>query len=154
MGTNQRDAIKLSSDEVARYLDQSKTLTLASNGRDGWPHLIAMWYAVKDGAILMTTYGKSQKVVNLRRDGKATIMIESGIEYGKLKGLMMRGRARIIEDINLTTQVMRMVGAKMSGAQGAAAQREALAAQAAKRVVIEFRPEKTASWDHSKLRPT
>lgn len=154
MRTNQRDAIKLSPDEVAFYLDQSKTLTLASNGRDGWPHLIAMWYAVKDGAILMTTYGKSQKAVNLRRDGKATIMIESGLEYGKLKGLMMRGRARIIEDLNLTTQVMRLVGTKMSGAQGADVSNEAVAAQAAKRVVIEFRPEKTASWDHSKLRST
>ena len=154
MATNQRDAIKLSPAEVARYLEQSKTLTLASNGRDGWPHLIAMWYAVKDGAILMTTYGKSQKAVNLRRDGKATIMIESGTEYGKLKGLMVRGRARIIEDVSFTTQVMRMVGAKMSGAQGAAPSNQALAAQAAKRVVIEFRPEKTASWDHSKMRAT
>jgi PPOX class probable F420-dependent enzyme len=149
---NPRDAIKLGPDEVAEYLEQSKTLTLATNGRDGWPHLIAMWYAVRDGAILMTTYGKSQKAVNLRRDGKATIMIESESEYSKLKGLMMRGRARIVEDVDLTAQVMLMVGAKMSGAHGSAGLSQALVAQAAKRVVVEFRPEKTVSWDHSKLR--
>jgi hypothetical protein len=79
-------------------------------------------------------------------------MIESESEYSKLKGLMMRGRARIVEDVNLTAQVMLMVGEKMSGAQGSAGSNRALMAQAAKRVVIEFHPEKTASWDHSKMR--
>jgi PPOX class probable F420-dependent enzyme len=152
MGSNQRDAIKLSPTEITEYLEQSKTLTLATNGRDGWPHLIAMWYAVKDGTILMTTYGKSQKAVNIKRDPRATIMIESELEYSKLKGLMMRGRARIVEDVNFTAEVMRLVGAKMSGGSLRAGPNEAIMTQAPRRVVIEFCPEKTASWDHSKMR--
>jgi len=152
MGSNQRDAIKLTPTEITEYLEQSKTLTLATNGRDGWPHLIAMWYAVKDGAVLMTTYGKSQKAVNIKRDPRATIMIESELEYGKLKGLMMRGRASIVEDLNFTAEVMRLVGAKMSGGSLGAGQNDAIMAQASRRVVIEFCPEKTASWDHSKMR--
>jgi PPOX class probable F420-dependent enzyme len=152
MGSNQRDAIKLSPTEITEYLEQSKTLTLATNGRDGWPHLIAMWYAVKDGAVLMTTYGKSQKAVNIKRDPRATVMLESEMEYGKLKGLMMRGRARIVEDVNFTAEVMRLVGAKMSGGSLEARPNDAITAQASKRVVIEFYPEKTASWDHSKMR--
>ncbi len=125
---------------------------LATNGRDGYPHLIAMWYAVKDGDLVMTTYGKSQKVQNIRRDPRATMMWESGTAYNKLAGVMIRGRAEIVDDVNFTAEVMRMVGRKMSGTNHVSPeQSRALATQAAKRVVIRFHPEKFSSWDHSKL---
>ncbi len=137
-------------------MDEGRTAMLATNGRDGYPHLIAMWYAVKDGDIVMTTYGKSQKTVNIRRDPRATMMWEAGTAYNKLRGLMIRGRAEIVEDVKFTGEVLRLVGAKMSGStSGSSAvspeQNRALEAQATKRIVIRFHPEKFSSWDHSKM---
>jgi len=149
---DRRKSIQLTPDEVRLFMDEGRTAMLATNGRDGYPHLIAMWYAVKDGDLVMTTYGKSQKVQNIRRDPRATMMWESGTAYNKLAGVMIRGRAEIVDDVNFTAEVMRMVGRKMSGSNPVSPeQSRALATQAAKRVVIRFHPEKFSSWDHSKM---
>ena len=149
---DRRKSIQLAPEETRRFMDEGRTAMLATNGRDGYPHLIAMWYAVKDGDLVMTTYGKSQKAVNIRRDPRATMMWEAGTSYNKLAGLMIRGRAEIVDDVNFTAEVMRLVGAKMSGSSAVSPeQNRALAAQATKRVVIRFHPEKFSSWDHSKL---
>jgi PPOX class probable F420-dependent enzyme len=149
---DRRKSIQLTPEESRRFMEEGRTATLATNGRDGHPHLIAMWYGVKDGDIVMTTYGKSQKAVNIRRDSRATMMWEAGTAYNKLRGLMIRGRAEIVEDVNFTYEVLRLVGAKMSGISSVSPeQNRALEAQATKRVVIRFHPEKFASWDHSKM---
>lgn len=148
---SQRDLIKLTPEEGRRYLEQGRRLVLASNGRDGFPHLVAMWYVVKDGDLLMTTYGKSQKAINLGRDRRTTVLLDSGEGYNQLRGLMIRGRAEIVEDPALTVEVLRLVGAKMSGAAVSPGHDRALAAQAAKRVVIRIHPERCASWDHAKI---
>jgi len=149
---DRRKSIQLTPDEIRLFMDEGRTAMLGTNGRDGYPHLIAMWYAVKDGDILMTTYGRSQKAVNIRRDPRATMLWESGTAYNKLAGVMIRGRAEIVDDVNFTAEVMRMVGRKMSGTNEVSPeQSRALAGQAAKRVVIRFHPEKFSSWDHSKL---
>ena len=133
-------------------MEEGRTATLATNGRNGYPHLVAMWYGIKDGDLVMTTYGKSQKAVNIKRDPRATMMWESGTAYNQLRGLMIRGRAEIVEDVNFTAEVLRLVGAKMSGSSAVSPeQNRALEAQATKRIVIRFHPEKFSSWDHSKM---
>lgn len=149
---DRRKSIQLTPEEARRFLEDSRTATFASNGRDGYPHLIAMWYAVDGEDVIMTTYGKSQKAINLRRDPRATFMLEAGESYDQLHGLMIRGRAEIIEDVEAVAEVLRKVGAKMSGnASMTPAQNEAVKTQAAKRIAIRFHPEKIASWDHRKL---
>lgn len=149
---DRRKSIQLTPEEIRHFMDEGRTAMLATNGRDGYPHLIAMWYALKDGDIVMTTYGKSQKAVNIKRDGRATMMWEAGTGYNKLRGLMIRGHAEIVEDVKFTAEVLRLVGKKMSGSSDVSPeQNRALEAQATKRVVIRFHPEKFSSWDHSKL---
>jgi|ERR1700735_3638337 PPOX class probable F420-dependent enzyme len=149
---DRRQSIRLTPEETRQFLDEGRTAMLATNGRDGYPHLIAMWYAVKDGDLVMTTYGKSQKAVNIRRDPRATMMWEAGTAYNKLRGLMIRGRAEIVEDPKFTYEVLRLVGKKMSGISSVTPEQNvALEAQATKRVVIRFHPEKFSSWDHSKM---
>jgi len=149
---DRRKSIQLTPEESRRFMEEGRTATLATNGRDGHPHLVAMWYGVKDGAIVMTTYGKSQKAVNIRRDPRATMMWESGTAYNKLRGLMIRGRAELVEDVKFTLEVLQIVGAKMSGASAVSPeQNRALEAQATKRIVIRLHPERFSSWDHSKM---
>ena len=60
------------------YLDEQRVLNVATIGPTGHPHLVAMWYAMVDGRPAFWTFGKSQKVVNLRRDPKITGLVESG----------------------------------------------------------------------------
>ena len=154
-----REVIRMAPEEAMAMLESARGLSLATIGRDGYPHLVAMSYGLDRGDIVMTSYGKAQKVINLRRDPRAAIMVESGTAYNKLKGVMVRGRAEVVEGADAVIAAMRLVVAHTTRAAGGQPPNEveiseAYRRQAAKRVVIRIRPEKWASWDHSKLAPT
>jgi PPOX class probable F420-dependent enzyme len=139
--------------EVAAFLDEQRVLNVATNGPSGHPHVVAMWFAMLDGRPSFWTFGKSQKVVNLRRDPRITALVESGESYGELRGVELVGTARIVEDPDETFAIGRAVAAKYQGAE-AAASLDALAflaAQARKRVGVVIDVERTVSWDHTKL---
>src|SRR4051794_33928403 len=78
----------MSDEELAAFLDEQKTVICASNGKDGWPHLMPLWFIVRDGELWAWTYAKSQKVRNLERDPRATIQVEAGTECQELRGVM------------------------------------------------------------------
>ncbi|HTT77975.1 MAG TPA: pyridoxamine 5'-phosphate oxidase family protein [Candidatus Binataceae bacterium] len=151
-----RNIVKMSMPEIVNWLQNNQNLSLASLDRDGYPHLVAMTFAMDNGDIVMTSYGKAQKVLNLKRNPRAGVMVESGRAYNQLKGVMVRGRAEIIEGAEAVLNVMRLIGekaARISGSPQAAQVMPSATArrQAEKRVVIRIHPEKYASWDHSKL---
>ncbi len=147
-----RKTIALTSDEQRHYLEDSHTIILTSLDRRGYPHPVAMWYAVEPGGtIVMTTFAKSQKAVNLRRDPRCALLIESGRTYEELKGLLIRGRATLEEDVERVLDVLELVHTKYNTPGPADGLREAMRSQAQKRVVIRVRPERVSSWDHRKL---
>ena len=86
---SRRDQIKMSEDEVLAFLDEERTVVCATNGRDGRPHLMPLWYVVRDGRLWSWTYAKSQKVRNLERDPRATLQVEAGVDYEVLRGVML-----------------------------------------------------------------
>lgn len=149
---SRRDQIALAPEERSRYLAEAKTIILTSIDHRGYPHPVAMWFAVEpDGGIVMTTYGRSQKVLNLRRNPKCALLVESGESYEALKGLLIRGHAEIQEDTERVLDVLAMVHARYAMPGTGGALREALRGQAKKRVVIRVLAERESSWDHAKL---
>ena len=160
--TDARKAIRMTQAEASNWLEKGENCSLATIDGDGYPHIVAMAYAVDKGDIVMTSFAKAQKIVNLRRNPRAAIMVESGKAYHSLKGVMVRGRAEIIENTDSVLNVLSLVGRRMAQATSSRASRtedvnDQITQQArqlaAKRVVIRLRPEKWASWDHSKLPP-
>ncbi|HWP64434.1 MAG TPA: PPOX class F420-dependent oxidoreductase [Candidatus Limnocylindria bacterium] len=151
---SRRDQIALTPAEQREYLESSHTIILTTIDRRGYPHSVAMWYAVDpaDGAVVMTTFRKSQKVKNIERDPRCALLIESGREYAKLKGLLIRGRATIEDGKEHVLDVLERISQKYHGTSGQGV-RQAMAGQAAKRVVLRVVPERISSWDHSKLAP-
>ena len=147
---NRRPLIAMTPEEQAAFLAGIKTVTLSSIDGQGYPHSIAMWFSVIDGLVHMTTFRKSQKVVNIRRNPKVSLLAESGVHYSELRGLMFRGHAELIEDVELCTQILTDIQSRYYGSADGSV-RELLRAQAAKRVAIRVHPERIASWDHSKL---
>ncbi|MBU6283863.1 pyridoxamine 5'-phosphate oxidase family protein, partial [bacterium] len=137
-----RHLIRLDAAEREAFLAAGKTIYLASNGEDGYPHLIAMWYAIEpDGAIAMTTFRKAQKVKNLERDPRCSLLLEEGATYDRLKGVFLRGRCEIVDDEERTLRTLGAVGARMAGAVTAPPVEalEAMRGQARKRVTLLFR---------------
>lgn len=146
-----RDAIQLSEDERKVYLSTALTVILVTVGRDGYPHAVPMWFLVDDdGTIYMTTYGRSQKVVNVRRNPRVALLVESGVRYDELKGVLLRGKAEVIEDESLCLGVLTKIHTKHMGGLASGVE-EVMRAQARKRVVLKVTPERIVSWDHRKL---
>lgn len=156
--TDTRKLIRMTPAETNAMLQGTPNCSLATLDRDGYPHLVAMSFALDaHGRIVMTSFGKAQKVVNLKRNPRVAVMVEHGLAYDRIKGVMIRGRAEIVEDTEAVLETMRQVVAKAARISGKAVEpdsvviTDAYRRQAAKRVVIRIHPEKTASWDHSKL---
>jgi PPOX class probable F420-dependent enzyme len=146
MSGSARSRIAMSADEAQAFLEEQKTLTCATLGRDGWPHLMPLWYVVLDGECWAWTYAKSQKVRNLERDARCTIQVETGLEYAELRGVMMKCVAAIHRDLEIVAGVGTALAERYGG--HAADMR----AQAPKRVALQFMANSVASWDHRKLR--
>jgi len=149
---SKRSQITMTDDEVQAYLEAERVLNVATIGPTGHPHIVAMWYAMVAGNAVFWTFGKSQKIVNLRRDSKMSGLVESGDSYDKLRGVELRGRGTIVDDYENVLEIGKAVGVKYNGpsALGDAAL-PFLEAQATKRVGVVFEIDHIVSWDHTKL---
>jgi PPOX class probable F420-dependent enzyme len=150
---SQRDRIRMSDAEIASFLHSSRKLQVASVNADGTPHLVTMYYALLEGDLAFWTYGKAQKVVNLRRDPRITCLVEDGIEYGELRGVSVSGEAELVEDFERVAPFGMALTARYPEVFGPdpEALRPFVEQQALKRVVVRVHALKTASWDHAKM---
>lgn len=147
---NQRSRIQLSDEELHDYFENQRTIVMATQNHDGYPHLVPMWFSMLEGLVHMHTYKTSQKVVNIEREPRGSVLIEDGIEYNQLRGVYVRGRFEIIDDQDLCYRIGIASAAKYMGATEEAAA-EGVRLSVRKRVAIVFHPEKYSSWDHSKI---
>lgn len=150
---NRRDRIGLSDDELLELLEAERIAVVSSNGPRGWPHSMPLWFVPRRGEVWIWTYAKSQKVRNLERDARATVLVEAGREYGELRGAMIEAEARIHRDfetvIGFAEELTVRYAEGISSVEGDA--KAALESQAPKRVAIQFVPSRIATWDHRKL---
>jgi hypothetical protein len=141
----------MSEQELAAFLAEQRVVVCATSGSQGWPHLMPLWYVIRDGELWAWTYAKSQKVRNLERDDRATLQVEDGVEYHELRGVMLETRAVIHRALDAVTDTGVEIFARYGGSPPGDEALDALRAQAAKRVALQFVPERVASWDHRKL---
>ena len=150
---SRRAEIVLTDAELAELLEGERIAVVSSIGPRGWPHSMPLWYVPRQGEVWIWTYAKSQKVRNLERDPRATVLVETGHEYGELRGAMIEAEAEIHRDpgrvIDFAEDLTLRYAEGISSVEGGA--KAALEAQAPKRVAIQFRPVRTATWDHRKL---
>ena len=148
---SRRDQIQMTDAELRALLQEQRTVVCATNGVHGWPHLMPLWYVVRDGEIWAWTYAKSQKVRNLERDPRATLQIETGDTYDQLRGVMLQTTAELHRDTDAVAALGAEILGRYGGSSVSAQVNEAILAQARKRVGLRFVVERTTSWDHRKL---
>jgi PPOX class probable F420-dependent enzyme len=148
---SRRDQIRLSDEEVLDFLAQQRTVICATNGHDGWPHLMPLWYVVRDGRLWSWTYAKSQKVRNLERDPRVTLQVEAGESYEELRGVMLKCEATIHREADDVAALGVEIFTRYTEGELGDAVREMVAKQAPKRVALEFVERSRATWDHRKL---
>jgi len=151
VSNNRRDAIRMSNEEVEAFIESHKSLQVGTIERDGSVHLSTLWFAVVDGKIVFETYTKSQKIKNLERDNRITVLLEDGTVYEKLRGVMIKGNARLVTD---PAEVHPLALAVMRRNQPDIPEdllSKAAEQMASKRTAVVIEPLKMVSWDHTKL---
>ncbi|MFL6118258.1 pyridoxamine 5'-phosphate oxidase family protein [Actinophytocola sp.] len=156
---SRRDQIKMTSDEIAAFLTEGKTANIATMSPNGRPHLVALWYVPHgsgDGLTIETwTFTKSQKAANLRRLPQATLLVETGESYEKLRGVSMECDVELVTDVEKITAIGQQLMHRYSESpEIATSAGQFVRLQAPKRVGLVCRPTKIVSWDHAKLAGT
>ncbi len=149
-----RDKIKMSEEELSSFLQKQISLQIGTINKDGSPHLTTMWYFYDGENFIFHTYTKSQKIINLKRDSRITLLTEAGSQYSDLQGIIVYGNAEIINGKDSLQEVIRymeMVGEKYVKDEDGAQYIEGMKLQAPKRSVVFVKPSKFISWDHTKI---
>ena len=140
----------MTDEEVAAFLAERRKLHVATINRDGSPHLMPMYFLLVDGAVAFWTYTRSQKIQNLVRDPRITVMAENGEAYFDLRGVQVTGRARLTTDPAAVSAFGERLFERYFGPldEGGAAY---VASAAAKRTLVTVVPARVVSWDHRRL---
>lgn len=146
-----RDQIRMTDDELWKFIEEQKTIQVATINRDGTPHLMPLWFAVVDGAIVLETFSKSQKIKNLERDPRITLLFEDGKVYQELRGASIQAKAELVHDDERVHQLHMQVLLRNAPELGRDTIDKASRSMAPKKTAILVRPEKVVSWDHTKL---
>ena len=152
-----RKDITMTPAEIQAFLASGHTLQVATIGKSGVPHLAPMWFVMDDGRVVFRSFTKSQKIVNLQRDPRLTVLHERGLAYAELQGVMIQGTGTLIEDPSYVLETYRRLAAKypMVGDEPVDLDDDALEAAfgrfASKNTAVAVEPEKIVTWDHTKL---
>ncbi len=141
----------MTDEEVTAFLDEQRVVVCATNGRDGFPHLMPLWYVVRDGELWAWTFAKSQKVKNLERDARATLQVEAGEQYHELRGVMFKCDVEVVRETERVRDLGLEIFARYTGGDLNDEVRAMVEKQAAKRVAMRFAERERATWDHRKL---
>ena len=141
----------MSDEEVDDFLRERQTMNIATFGPDGNIHLVAMWYGFIDGKPAFETFTKSQKVKNLLRDPRITVLVEDGDQYEELRGVELVGTAEVSDDPETVMTVARSVVERYFPVDKPEDLDAIAAGLAHKRSAIVINTDKVVSWDHHKL---
>ena len=146
-----RTQIQMSDEEVWAFVEERKSLQVATIGRDGTPHLTTLWFALVEGRIACETFSKAQKIVNLKRDPRISVLLEDGDQYAELRGVSISGRADLYDDPDEVHPYAMAVMRRNQPEIPADKVDEAARVLASKRTAVVVVPERIVSWDHRKL---
>jgi hypothetical protein len=153
---SRRDQIRMTEQELTGFIDDHRTVTCATIGPDGRPHLMPLWFCLREGRIACWTYASSQKAKNLERLPQATLQLEAGDSYEELRGVMMECDVTLLHDVEQVAAVgldltLRYAPGEIAADAVSNELRAFVARQATKRVAMVFEPTRTVTWDHRKL---
>ena len=146
-----RDQIRMSDAEVETFIEKQKSLQVATLNRDGSVQLTTLWFAVVDGDIVFETFTKSQKIVNLKRDPRITVLVESGTGYNELRGVSISGRAELSSDPEVVHPCALAVMRRNQPEIPEESLDQVAKMMSSKRTAVVVKPERIVTWDHRKL---
>ncbi len=141
----------MSDDDVTAFLESSRKVQLATINADGTPHLVTMFYGLAGGEIAFWTYAKAQKARNLSRDPRVSCLVETGDDYDQLRGVLVYGTARRVDDRDRVMDIGMTIARRMTPGVPDELLRPYVEKTGLKRVAYVVERTKVVSWDHRRL---
>ncbi|MER5258933.1 MULTISPECIES: pyridoxamine 5'-phosphate oxidase family protein [unclassified Streptomyces] len=85
--------IMMSPGELDAFLGTERTCRVATVSGDGAPHVSALWFAWDGTSLWLFSITRSRRWADLRGNGRIAVVIDSGEEYGELRGVELSGTA-------------------------------------------------------------
>jgi PPOX class probable F420-dependent enzyme len=153
-----RKDITMANTEIAEFLSEgARVLQLATLDKHGGPHQAPMWFTMDDDRIVFRSFTKSQKIVNLMRDPRLSVLVEAGEAYAELQGVMIQGIASLVTDPDYVLKIYGRLAARypMVGDEPVEMDEESLENAfdrfVPKNTAVIVEPSKVTSWNHTKL---
>jgi nitroimidazol reductase NimA-like FMN-containing flavoprotein (pyridoxamine 5'-phosphate oxidase superfamily) len=132
--------------EVQAFLDAKPGwMVLSTIGLQGYPHSVPIGYFRLGRDIYLGCRAGSQKVKNIARNPKVSLVLESGSTRQDIKGVMIQGHATVYADPDNILRLSREA-ARLRGVAEAALPQVARSGAA----YIKVEPRRIISWDYSK----
>jgi len=133
-------------DALADFLAETNLCRVGTTRRTGDVHIVPAWYWWDGERFFIGAQAGDAKVANARRTGRATIEVDSDLR--RKRGILARGRARVIDGEHGRTEYLRISVEQVRRYMPDRPAHEMAGRMAAKGepVVLEVTPESIISW--------
>jgi PPOX class probable F420-dependent enzyme len=139
-------------EEARAVLEEPLTLTVATLNLDGTIHAVPVFYGFLGEEVAFHSKGRSQKVVNLRRNSAITVSVFAGDDPDHLRGVTIIGRSAIFDDEASLRELNKSIVRRYAkGTQDSLDPDQVFEANFHNRVGMRVTPLRVISFDHSKV---
>lgn len=145
--------LRLSPDEAWSFLERAHTGILTTLRSDGSPVALPVWFVTLDRTICIGTPAGTKKIMRVRRDPRASFLVEQGERWAELQAVHLSGQVEIVTDDDVVTRVVQALDDKYREFQTpSAAMPENTQKHYARRAILRLHPEgRILSWDNRRI---
>ncbi|HIG40882.1 MAG: pyridoxamine 5'-phosphate oxidase family protein [bacterium] len=152
--------LALSDEQLEELMISCWNMRIATLGPGNHINVTPMWFGWAGGRVY--TFGRGQKVVNVRRVPECTVIVDRNEKFPELQAAMFQGEAHVLEDQQAEAadphlqEVRIQMGSKYAGGHGqplrqpAEPNRASAAGESSRWIVFE--PRKLVTWDNFKIK--
>ncbi|MEU6403213.1 pyridoxamine 5'-phosphate oxidase family protein [Streptomyces sp. NPDC046985] len=142
--------IMMTPGELDEFLADQRTCRVATVSSGGGPHVSALWFVWDGVSLWLYSVVRSRRWADLRRDPRVAVVVDTGEEYGELRGVELSGAVEVVGETPRTGELCAELDVPETlFARKYAGLEEML--HDGRHAWVRLTPEKTVSWDFRKL---
>jgi PPOX class probable F420-dependent enzyme len=142
--------IMMTPGELDEFLTTQRTCRVATVSDDGSPHVSTLWFAWDGTSLWLYSVVRSRRWADLRRDPRVAVVVDTGEEYGELRGAELSGTVEFMGEIPRTGEPY----AELDAPETLFARKNFGLEEMphdGRHAWLRLTPTKTVSWDFRKL---
>ncbi|MEV0979057.1 pyridoxamine 5'-phosphate oxidase family protein [Streptomyces sp. NPDC049915] len=144
--------IMMTPGELDAFLAGQRTCRVGTVSADGAPHVSALWFLWDGTALWLYSVVRSRRWADLRRDPRVAVAVDTGEEYGELRGVELSGAVETVGEVPRSGELCAELDAVETRFARKYFDLDTLPHDG-RHAWLRLLPEKVVSWDFRKLGP-